>query len=107
MSDTTKIAQNSVSISQFAPDRISQIFDRLHRENRLIVCKDDQRIAVMLSPEEYDRLTGLEQEYGLLLEALERLEKNGDNNGIPMNDVMRRHGIRESDLDEIGDVAIE
>jgi len=35
------------------------------------------------------------------------LKKNGDEPGIPMADVMARHGISEADLDQIGDVEIE
>ncbi|MCD8134146.1 MAG: hypothetical protein LUE19_09900 [Clostridiales bacterium] len=49
----------------------------------------------------------MEEDYVLLLEAYKRLEKHGDEPGIPIAEVMTRHGITENDLDEIGDVEIE
>lgn len=107
MPSAMNIAKSLVSISQFNKGQASRIFDRLHSEPQLIVLKNNQPTAFILSPDEYDRLTEMEEDYALLLEAYERLEKQGDKPGIPMAGVMSRHGISESDLDEIGDVEIE
>ncbi|MCD7785726.1 MAG: type II toxin-antitoxin system Phd/YefM family antitoxin [Oscillospiraceae bacterium] len=107
MPSATNVAKSLVSISQFNKGQASRIFDRLHNESQLIVLKNNQPTAFILSPTEYDRLTELEEDYALLLEAYERLERHGDESGIPMADVMALHGITESDLDEIGDVEIE
>lgn len=41
------------------------------------------------------------------LKHMNVLKKHGDELGIPMADVMARHGISEEDLDQIGDVEIE
>lgn len=107
MPSATNVAKSLVSISQFNKGQASRIFDRLHSESQLIVLKNNQPTAFILSPNEYDRLTELEEDYALLLEAYERLEKHGNEPGIPMTDVMARHGISEEDLDQIGDVEIE
>ncbi|MCD8067829.1 MAG: hypothetical protein LUE87_02835 [Lachnospiraceae bacterium] len=69
--------------------------------------KNNHPTVFILSPKEYDRLTELEENYVLLFEAYERLEKHGNEPGIPMADVMARHGISESDLNQTGDVEIE
>ncbi|MCD7750093.1 MAG: type II toxin-antitoxin system Phd/YefM family antitoxin [Oscillospiraceae bacterium] len=94
------VAKSLVSISQFNKGQAARIFDRLHSEPQLIVLKNNQPTAFILSPDEYDRLTEMEEDYALLLEAYERLEKHGNEPCIPMADVMARHGIVESDLDE-------
>ncbi len=82
MPSAMNITKNLVSVSQFNKGQSSRIFDRLTE-------------------------TKLEEDYSLLLEAYERLEKHGDEPGVPMADVMSRHGISESDLDEIENVESE
>ncbi len=69
--------------------------------------KNNQPTAFILSPNEYDRLTELEEDYALLLEAYERLENRSSESGIPLADVMARHGITDEDLNRVGDVEIE
>ncbi|MCD8120575.1 MAG: hypothetical protein LUE29_14060 [Lachnospiraceae bacterium] len=62
--------------------------------------------AVILSPEEYTRLSEIEENHILLAEACERLEKNENSHRIPMADVMARHGITQEELDQMEDIAI-
>ncbi len=107
MPSATNIARSLVPISQFSKGQASRIFDRLHNESQLIVLKNNQPTAFILSPVEYDRLTEIEEDYALLLEAYERLEKHEDEPGIPLSEVMEHLGISEEDLDEVGDVEIE
>ncbi len=107
MPSATNIAKSLVPISQFSKGQASRIFDRLHSETQLIVLKNNQPTAFILSPVEYDRLTEIEEDYALLLEAYERLEKHENEPGIPLSEVMEHLGITEDDLDEVGDVVIE
>ena len=78
MANAANILQSLVPISQFNKGKAAQIFDRLRTEKELIVLKNNQPSAVILSPEEYTRLTEIEEDYMLLLEANGRLEANGD-----------------------------
>ena len=107
MPSATNIAKSLVPISQFSKGQASRIFDRLHSETQLIVLKNNQPTAFILSPVEYDRLTEIEEDYALLLEAYERLEKHENEPGISLSEVMEHLGITEDDLDEVGDVVIE
>ena len=66
-----------------------------------------QPSAVILAPEEYARLTEIEENYTLLLEATRRLEQNGDKPGIPMETVMTELGIHPEELEEMEDVDIQ
>ncbi len=101
MANAANILQSLVPISQFNKGKAAQIFDRLRTEKELIVLKNNQPSAVILSPEEYTRLTEIEEDYMLLLEA------NGDKPGISFTNVLNDLGISESDLDDAEEVAIE
>ena len=50
MALTTDLLQSLVSITQFNRGQASRIFDRLHSERQLIVLKNNQPSAVILSP---------------------------------------------------------
>lgn len=101
MANAANILQSLVPISQFNKGKAAQIFDRLRTEKELIVLKNNQPSAVILSPQEYTRLTEIEEDYMLLLEA------NGDKPGISFTNVLNDLGISESDLDDAEEVAIE
>ena len=107
MAIATNILQCLVPISQFNKGQASKIFDRLRSEKELIVLKNNQPSAIILSPEEYTRLTEIEEDYFLLLEANKRLEENGSKPTVPLSSVLDELGITEKELEETEDVAIE
>lgn len=93
-----------VPISLFNKGQATKIFNRLRETKELFVLKNNQPSAVILSPEEYTRLTDIEENYMLLLEATGRLEANGDKPGISMEAVMADLGISEEELEGMEDV---
>lgn len=107
MANAANILHSLVPISQFNKGKAAQIFDRLRTEKELVVLKNNQPSAVILSPEEYTRLTEIEEDYMLLLEANNRLEANGDKPAISFTNVLRDLGISEDDLNDVEDVEIE
>ena len=107
MAITADILQSLVPISQFNKGQAAKIFDRLHSERELIVLKNNQPSAIILSPEEYTRLTEIEEDYFLLLEANKRIEENGDNKTISIDSVMNNLGISKEELIDADDVDIE
>ena len=107
MAIAANLLQSLVPISQFNKGQAAKIFDRLHSERELIVLKNNQPSAVILSPEEYTRLTEIEEDYFLLLEANKRLEENGDHQTIAFDSVIKNLGINEDDLLDTEDVDIE
>ena len=58
MALATDFLQSLVPISQFNKGQAAKIFDRLHSEKELIVLKNNQPSAVILSPEEYTQING-------------------------------------------------
>lgn len=107
MAIAADLLQSLVPISQFNKGQAAKIFDRLHSERELIVLKNNQPSAIILSPEEYTRLTEIEEDYFLLLEANKRMEDNGNNKTISMDSVMSNLGVSEEELLDTEDVDIE
>lgn len=107
MTLSSNLLQCLVPITQFNRGQASRIFDRLRTEKQLVVLKNNQPSAIILSPEEYERLSEIEENYLLLMEASERLRKNGKKNTIPFTDVLANLGITEQEFNETEDVEIE
>lgn len=107
MAQTANILNSLVSITQFNRGQASRIFDRLRTERQLVVLKNNQPAAVILSPEEYTRLTEAEEDYQLLLLARERLAGDNLKNAIPEQDVLSGLGITEEEIAQAEDVELE
>lgn len=107
MALATDFLQSLVPISQFNKGQAAKIFDRLHSEKELIVLKNNQPSAVILSLEEYTRLTEIEEDYFLLLEANRRIEENGDKKTVSLDSVMDHLGISKEELLDTEDADIE
>ena len=107
MALATDFLQSLVPISQFNKGQAAKIFDRLHSEKELIVLKNNQPSAVILSLEEYTRLTEIEEDYFLLLEANRRIEENGDKKTVSLDSVMDHLGISKEELLDAEDADTE
>ena len=53
------LLNNLVSVTMFNQGQASKIFNRLHDEKQIVVLKNNVPTAVLLSPDEYDRLLNL------------------------------------------------
>ena len=106
MAYAADIMNSLVPITQFNRGQASRIFDRLRNESQLVVLKNNQPAAVILSPEEFYRLNEIEENYALLLEASERLA-NANASTTSFIDVMKELGISQDELDKAEDVVIE
>lgn len=107
MAIAAELLNSLVSISQFNKGQAAKIFDRLHSERELIVLKNNQPSAIILSPEEYTRLTEIEEDYFLLLEANKRMEDSKNIKTVSFDSVMKNLGISENELSDLGDIDIE
>lgn len=107
MSIAYETLNSLVSITQFNKGQASRIFDRLNTEKQLIVLKNNIPSAVIISPDEYVRLSEIAEDYYLLLEAHERLKNNSGQKTLSFDDVMQNYGISESDIENAEDLDIE
>jgi len=106
MAYTADILDSLVPITQFNRGQASRIFDRLHTESQLIVLKNNQPAAIILSPSEFQRLSEIEEDYTLLLEATRRLKEDSSSTSS-REEVMSELNISESELAAAGDVVME
>lgn len=53
------LLNNLVSVTMFNQGQASKIFNRLQTEKQIIVLKNNNPTAILLSPDEYDRLINL------------------------------------------------
>ena len=107
MAIASNLLHSLIPISQFNKGQAAKIFDRLNSEKELIVLKNNQPSAIILSPEEYTRLTEIEEEYFLLLDTYKSMEDHGENKTIPFDYVMNNLGISKEELLDAEDVDIE
>ena len=107
MAFTTEMLNSLVPITQFNKGQASRIFDRLHTERQLIVLKNNSPSAVILSPMEYERLSEIEKDYMLLIEATERLANSSDKPSLSFDTVMSNLGISAQELDDAEEPVIE
>ena len=96
-----------VPITQVNKGQASRIFDRLNTEKQLIVLKNNVPSAVIISPEEYIRLSEIAENYYLLAEAQQRIGKNNGKKSLSFDDVMKNYGISEDDIENAEDPEIE
>ena len=95
-----------VPITSFNKGHASRLFERAKRLGTLFVLKNNVPEAVILSPEEYARMSEAEENYVLLLMAAERLSAGSGEATASMEDVMAELGITEGDLDSLDDVEL-
>ncbi len=98
MAHNQDVLNSLVPITQFNRGQASRIFDRLHQEDMLIVLKNNQPTAVIMSPVEYSRLNEIEENYYLLLEAMRRLSDK-DSQVTPIDDLLKEFDISDKDLE--------
>ena len=106
MAYTADILDSLIPITQFNRGQASRIFDRLHTESQLIVLKNNQPAAIILSPSEFQRLSEIEEDYTLLLEATRRLKEDSSSTSS-REEVMSELNISEPELATAGDVVME
>lgn len=53
------LLNNLVSVTMFNQGQASKLFNRLQEEKQIVVLKNNVPTAILLSPDEYDRLLSL------------------------------------------------
>lgn len=107
MSMAYETLNSLISVTQFNKGQASKIFDRLSTERQLIVLKNNIPSAVILSPEEFIRLSELAEDYYLLAEAQERLNNNTGKETLSLDSVMQSCGLTQADIENAEDLDIE
>ena len=97
--------KNLVPITNFNKGKSSQIFASLKDHNELIVLKNNQAVAIIVTPEKYEELEEAQKDLKLLLEAQKRYENNHES--ISMDDVMKKYNLSQEKIDDLGGIEFE
>jgi|WetSurMetagenome_2_1015567.scaffolds.fasta_scaffold1501264_2 antitoxin StbD len=96
-----------VPISLFNQGKAAKVFSRLKDARQLVVMKNNVPAAIMLSPDEYERLSQIAENYQLLLMAQARLQNNNLSNAVSEQAVMASLGISAADINNAEELEIE
>ena len=77
MPNATALLDNLVPVSQFNHGGASKAFSRVGEGNPVVVLKNNEPTAVIITPDDYKRLTEAAEDFALLQEATARLNRPG------------------------------
>ena len=102
-------ANNTViPLSAFNEGRAAEIFGEVRRSGtRLVVNDDDSAACILMSPEEYVKMSDDYNEVRLLAIAGDRMKHFDRSKLIPAEEVYREFGITEDDIKGWEDVELE
>ena len=107
MLDLTATIRSTVPISQFNRGMAGKIFEDVRKSGAKVVMKNNAAECVLLSPEEYMRLRERLIDAELLAEAEERLAHFDPEKLIPFEEMNRKMGITQKDLEGWEELEIE
>ncbi len=96
-----------IPITQFNKGQAAEIFDRLENEKQLIVLKNNVPTAVIISPDEFIRLSEIAEDYYLFTEAKRRLDDNNNKKALSQDEVFSALGLSENDIEAAEDLETE
>ena len=100
------VLNNIISISDFTRGKAGAAFERVRAGAPVIVVRNNTPAAVMVSPEEYDKLAEDSENLYLLELALQRLQASEFGDAIAFNTVMEELGVSQKELDSLPDVEL-
>lgn len=107
MSSVVSAIRNTVPISQFNRGLAGQIFNDVKTSGPKVVMKNNTAEVVLLPPDEYVQIMDDLNDYLLLTMAVQRMSSYDPSTLVSEEDVDRRLGITQEELDSIGEVEFE
>lgn len=97
----------TVSITQFNRGHAGQIFEDVRRNGTKVVMKNNAPEVVLVSPDTYIRDQEELEDLRLLVMSQERLSRCNPATLVPQEEIYRKYGIAEADLDGYEGVEFE
>ena len=107
MSSVVSAIRDTVPISQFNRGLAGKVFNDVKATGTKVVMKNNVAEAVIVPPDEYVQIMDDLNDYYLLTLAVERLCNFDPSELISMEEMDKRLGISESELDDVGEVDFE
>lgn len=107
MSNVASAIRDTVSISSFNRGLAGRIFEEVKKDGAKVVMKNNAAECVLLSPDEYTRMTEELEDMRLLVTALKRLSRYDPAETVTWDEMNARFGLTEEELDGWEDIALE
>lgn len=107
MESVISAVTKTVPISQFNRGLAGKIFSDVKKNGSKVVMKNNSPEVVLVSPDEYIQIMDELNDYKLLTIAIERMANYDPSTLISEDEMRRRLGITQEELDSIGDVEFE
>ena len=107
MDSVISAIENTIPISQFNRGLAGKIFSDVKLTGAKVVMKNNMPECVLLSPEEYVKLVDAANDAELFALAAGRLEKVDPAAFVSMDEVNRKYGISEKELEGYDEVEFE
>ena len=107
MPSVVSAIQNTIPISHFNRGLAGKIFDEVKTSGAKVVMKNNVAECVLLSPDEYVRLMDEVNDARLLAVATERMSSFDSSKLISEEEMDRKLGISEKELESVGEVEFE
>ena len=107
MKSVVSAIQNTVSISMFNRGMAGKIFEDVKKFGTKVVMKNNTAECVLMSPEEYVEIMDAIEDAYLLELATSRMENFSSDETISQEDIIKKYGITEEDLEAVGEVELE
>lgn len=98
---------NVVPISDLSRGKATAVLEKISTGAPVIIARNNEPVAVMLSPDEYDRLIEDSENLHLLGIAQERLAHRDESKVFTQEEVLAEFGITEEELSSLDDIEIE
>lgn len=107
MESVVSAVTKTVPISQFNRGLAGKIFSDVKAHGSKVVMKNNVAEVVLLPPDEYVQIMDTLNDYLLLTMAVERMSAYDPNTLITEEEMRKRLGITQEELDDIADVELE
>ena len=102
-----KITQSTVPLSMFNEVGAAKVFEDVRQNGTKVVMKDDLPECVLMSPEEYVRISDECNDAKLLALAIQRMRNFDRSKLISQEEFDKMFGITEEDLEGWEDIELE
>ena len=98
---TSNMLNSIVPISRFNKGEANKIFDEVNKSGFKIVVKNNKPACVLITPETYQEMIEMIENYNLYVTAEKRMKTTNANDFISSDDVLQDLGIKKDELKDI------
>lgn len=98
---TSSMLNSIVPISRFNKGEATKIFDEVNKSGFKIVVKNNKPTCVLITPETYQEMIEVIENYNLYVEAEKRMKSANGDDFISSDDVLQSLDIKKAELKDI------